>query len=317
MMDSEVDVPERLMTYTASLLVDWFTERSGHAYVIEHAIDGETPVFVARSDTGTLAVAMAPLWEAGSDPAAEDARLAMQERLDAGSVRGPYLVWVPPRGAVPGEEPAASDFAMRVQLASAPMQPGGRAEIDLPVQVQLAKVREEGGYASVVGGLSRFWTSITERVNGTFHVNSLQLRRAPQAEPVRTALLDRIGELSRGLNVGDAVEFDCAEAWTVQRLRTEPLGEHGFAIAQAPPKIDPSDGTLMRRMVRKRLKAAGETLAAVPADVKGAGLLAIYEYAEHENVGSFVKSLDPGLFAGLGIVAAVVDGEVRPVFQPR
>ncbi len=310
-------MPDRALTYAAAALVDWFAERSGCAYELNSAIDGDVPVFVANSDAGKLAVAMATLWEPESDPAAEDARLAMEERLDAGSVRGPYLIWVPPRAAVPSEEPNASDFVMRAQMACAPMQPGGRTEIDLPVKVQLAKAREEGGYASVVGGLTRFWTAITERVNGTFHVNSLQLRRAPQSEPVRTALLDQIGELSRGLNVGDAVEFDCAEAWTVQRLRTEPLGQRGFAIAQAPPKIDPSDGTLMRRIVRKRLKAANEALAAVEADVKGVGLLAIYEYADHENVGSFVKSLDPGLYAGLQIVAAVVDGDVRPVFQPR
>lgn len=310
-------MPDRALTYTAALLVDWFAERSGRAYTLDAVIDGDVPVFVANSDAGKLAVAMAALWEPESDPAAEDARLAMEERLDAGNVRGPYLVWVPPRASVPASEPGESDFAMRVQLATAPMQPGGRSEIDLPVMVQLAKVRDEGGYASVIGGLSRFWTLITERVNGTFHVNSLQLRRAPQAEPVRNALLDRIGELSRGLKLGDAVEFDAAEAWTVQRLRVEPLGERGFAIAQAPPKIDPSDGALIRRIVRKRLKAAGEALALVEADVKGVGLLAIYEYAEHENVGSFVKSLDPGLFAGLQLVAAIVDGEVRPVFQPR
>jgi len=310
-------MPDRTLTYAAALLVDWFAEQRGRAYTLEAVIDGDVPVFVANSDAGKLAVAMATLWEPESDPAAEDARLAMEERLDAGNVRGPYLVWVPPRASVPASEPGESDFAMRVQLATAPMQPGGRSEIDLPVMVQLAKVRDEGGYASVVGGLSRFWTLITERVNGTFHVNSLQLRRAPQAESVRNALLDRIGELSRGLSLGDAVEFDAAEAWTVQRLRVEPLGERGFAIAQAPPKIDPSDGALMRRIVRKRLKAAGEALAAVEADVKGVGLLAIYEYAEHENVGSFVKSLDPGLFAGLQLVAAIVDGEVRPVFQPR
>ena len=310
-------MPDRALTYTAALLVDWFAERTGRAYTLDAVIDGAVPVFVANSDSGKLAVAMATLWELESDPAAEDARLAMEERLDAGNVRGPYLVWVPPRASVPASEPGQSDFAMRVQLATAPMQPGGRSEIDLPVKLQLAKAREEGGYASVVGGLSRFWTLITERVNGTFHVNSLQLRRAPQAESVRTALLDQIGELSRGLNLGDAVEFDAAEAWTVQRLRAEPLGVRGFAIAQAPPKIDPSDGALMRRVVRKRLKAAGEALAAVDAEVKGVGLLAIYEYAEHENVGSFVKSLDPGLFAGLQIVAAIVDGEVRPVFQPR
>jgi hypothetical protein len=310
-------MPDRALTYTAALLVDWFAERSGRAYALDAVIDGDVPVFVANSDASKLAVAMATLWEPENDPAAEDARLAMEERLDAGNVRGPYLIWVPPRAAVPGEEPNASDFVMRAQMACAPMQPGGRAEIDLPVKIQLAKARAEGGYASVVGGLSRFWTAITERVNGTFHVNSLQLRRAPQAESVRTALLDQIGELSRGLNVGDAVEFDCAEAWTVQRLRTEPLGQRGFAIAQAPPKIDPSDGTLMRRIVRKRLKAANEALAAVEADVKGVGLLAIYEYADYENVSSFVKSLDPGLYAGLQIVAAIVDGEVRPVFQPR
>ena len=307
---------ERMLTYSAALsrLV---RRADGRAYSLDAIVDGDVPVFVANSDAGKLAVAIAPLWERESDAAAEDARQAMEERLDAGNVRGPYLIWAPPKAAVPASEPEASDFVMRAQMACAPMQPGARNEIDLPVKIQLAKVRDEGGYASVIGGLSRVWTALTERVNGTFHVNSMQMRRAPQSESTRDALLDQIGELSRGLSVGSAVELDCSEAWTVQRLRTEPLGERGFAIAQAPPKIDPSDGTLMRRLVRKRLKAANEALANVEADVKGVGLLAIYEYAEHENVGSFVKSLDPGLFAGLQLIAAVVDGEVRPVFQPR
>jgi hypothetical protein len=169
----------------------------------------------------------------------------------------------------------------------------------------------------VIGGLSRWWTLITERVDGTFHVNSAAMRRAPQSSALREALFDRIGELSKGLNVGDAVEFEAEEAWTVQRLPAEPLGDTGFAIAQAPPKVDPADGALMRRLVRKRLKDASSALADVDADVKGVALLAIYEYAEHENVGSFVKSLDPALFASLGLVAAVVDGEIRPIFQPR
>ena len=115
--------------------------------------------------------------------------------------------------------------------------------------------------------------------------------------PARTVLFDRIGELSKPLGVGDAIEFDAAEAWTLQRLRTEPFGESGFAIAQAPPKIDPADGTLMRRLVRKRLKDAAAALDTVDAATKGVGLIAIYEYADHENVGSFVKSLDPGLYA--------------------
>jgi hypothetical protein len=205
----------------------------------------------------------------------------------------------------------------RVQQAAAPLLPGTRAEVELPVPVQLAKMRDEGGYASVIGGLSRWWTLITERVSGTFHVNSAKMRRAPQSAETREKMFDLIGDMSKGLNVGDATEFTTVEAWTVQRLSTEPLGERGFAIAQAPPRIDPADGSLMRRLVRKRLKDAAAALDGVEAEVKGVGLVAIYEYAEHENVGSFVKSLDPGLFAKLPLLAAIVDGEVRPIFQPR
>ncbi len=308
---------DRLTTYAASLLADWYGGRSGRPYALTSVREGDTPVFLADSPDGTLALAIAPLWEPESDAEAEDARQFMEDRLSAGLVRGPHMLWVPPRGAVPSEEPDASDFAKRVQQTAAPLQPGDRGEIEMPVPVQLAKLRDEGGYASVIGALSRWWTLITERVDGTFHVNSARMRRAPQSAALREALFDKIGELSKTLNVGDAIEFETPEAWTVQRLPSEPLGVSGFAIAQAPPKIDPADGTLMRRIVRKRLKDANAALESVEADIKGVGLIAIYEYAEHENVGSFVKSLDPGLFAKLGLIAAIVDGEVRPIFQPR
>ncbi len=310
-------MPDRLLTYAASLLMEWYGGRMGRSYTLTTVTDGEPPVYVAEADAGRIAVAVAPLWEPESDAAAEEARQMMEERLDAGSVRGPFLLWVPPRAQVPSSEPEASDFVQRVQQAAAPLLPGTRAEVELPVPVQLAKMRDEGGYASVIGGLGRWWTLITERVNGTFHVNSAKMRRAPQSAETREKMFDLIGDMSKGLNVGDATEFTTVEAWTVQRLSTEPLGERGFAIAQAPPRIDPADGSLMRRLVRKRLKDAAAALDGVEADVKGVGLVAIYEYAEHENVGSFVKSLDPGLFAKVPLLAAIVDGEVRPIFQPR
>lgn len=313
---------QRLDTYAAALVASWFGGRTGRGYALASAHDdGAVPVFVAQGDAdgaaSTLALAVAPLWEAEQDAAAEDARQFMEERLSGGLVRGPHILWVPPRGVVPSEEPDASDFVQRVQQAAAPLNPGDRGEVSLDVAIQLAKMRDEGGYASVIGGLSRWWTLITERVNGTVHVNSSQMRRAPQSAALREKVFDRIGELAKPLQVQDAIEFDTIEAWTVQRLDGEPLGETGFAIAQAPPKIDPADGTLMRRLVRKRLKDAAAALDAIEADIKGVALLAIYEYAEHENVGSFVKSLDPGLFAKLGLICAVVDGEVRPIFQPR
>ena len=308
---------DRIDTYAAALLIDWFSGKTGRDYALASCDGGEPPVYRAQSSEGTLAIAIAKLYEPESDAAAEDARQFMQERLSAGLVRGPHALWVPPKASVPADEPEASDFSQRVQQAAAPLQPGQRGEIELPAAVQMAKMRDEGGYASVIGGLSRWWTLITERVNGTFHVNSSKLRRAPQSAALREKLFDHIGELSKGLSTGDAIEFDSFEAWTVQRMPREPLGETGFAIAQAPPKIDPADGTLMRRIVRKRLKDANAALDGIEADVKGVGLIAIYEYAEHENVGSFVKSLSPALFSGMGLVAAIVDGEVRPIFMPR
>jgi hypothetical protein len=307
---------ERLATYAASMLVDWVGGRAGRSYVLE-SVHGESPVFLARSDEGTMALAIATLWDSASDAAADASRAAMEVRLSAGLVRGPHLLWVPPRAAVPSDEPDASDFVQRVQQAAAPLEPGARGEVELPIPVQVAKLRDEGGYASVIGALGRWWTLITERVNGTVHVNSAKMRRAPQSSELREALFDRIGELARGLETGQAVEFDTVEAWTVQKLREEPLGQRGFAIAQAPPDVDPSEGALMRRLVRKRLKDANEALAGVEADAKGVGLVAIYEYAEHENVGSFVKSLDPSLYSRLDLLAAIVDGEVRPIFHPR
>jgi hypothetical protein len=308
-------MPERLAVYAASLVSGWLGGRTGVDYALAFASDDPAPVFLADAGGKTLALAIAALWEPETDPASDASRRAMEERLDAGNVRGPHLLWVPPRAAIPSNEPEASDFVQRVQQASGPLQPGGRAEVELPVPLQLAKMREEGGYASVIGGLSRWWTLITERVNGTFHVNSARMRRAPQSAQLREALFDRIAELSRGLSVGDATEFEASEAWTVQKLSTEPLGVSGFAIAQAPPGIDPSDGTLQRRLVRKRLKDANAALAGVQADVKGVALIGIYEYAEHENIGAFVKSLDPTLYAGLALLAVLVDGEVRPIFQ--
>ncbi|MBF6601109.1 MAG: hypothetical protein IVW36_11425 [Dehalococcoidia bacterium] len=312
---SDGSAPARVATYAAELVAGWSGGRSGRSYTVsacDH--DAAVPVYIATSDAGTLALAVATLFQPESDRAADEARAAMEERLSSGLVRGPHLLWVPPRAAVPSSEPEASDFVQRVQQAAAPLQPGERGEVALPAPLQLAKLRDEGGYASVVGGLSRWWTLITERVSGTVHVNSSRIRRAPQSSALREQLFDQIGASAGTLAVGEAVEFDTVEAWTVQRLPAEPLAVTGFGIVQAPPKIDPGDGTLMRRLVRQQLRDANAALARHDADIRGVALVAIYDYAETENIGSFVKSLDPALYATLQLVAGVVDGEVRPIF---
>jgi hypothetical protein len=269
---------------------------------------------VASDGDHRAGVSVGPLWE--QDAAWEERLRAMGERLNAGNVRGPFLLWVPPRASVPIDEPDASDFVQRVQVAAAPLPPGARTEVTFPVTVKLAKMREEGGYASVVGGMSRWWTRVTEKVNGTFHVDSSAVHRLTLDGEGRERLWENIGALSHGIGVGQAADFEVEEAWTLQRLPASER-ETGFVIAGAPPGADPTEGILVRRMARKRLAAANEALDALDVELRAVGLIGAYEYADLEGASATVKGLDPSLFSRLQVVCVLADGEVRPTFLPR
>ena len=250
------------------------------------------------SDGGhTIGIYVAPLWEQDE---AWDAHLAkMEGRLSGGD--GSFLLWVPPRASIPTEEPDTSDFVQRVQTGVSALPEDARTEVTFPVTLKLVKTREEGGYASVIGGLSRWWTRITENVNGTFHVNSTAIHRLTLDGETRERLWTDIGSLSRGLDLGQSAEFDVDDSWTLQRLHDSDT-HSGVAIIAAPPSIDPSDGILVRRNVRKRLAAANEALDALDVDMRVVGLIGNYEYGELETAGATIKA---------------VNGEVRPTFLPK
>src|SRR2546423_10801798 len=136
---------DRLDTYAAALLVEWFGGRSGRDHALEASTDDG--VFIARGGGSSMAVAVGRLWEPESDPTAEAARASTEERLSAGLVRGPHLLLVPPRGVVPTDEPDASDFVQRVQQAAAPLQAGGPAGGGGPRPGERGEKSAEGGVA--------------------------------------------------------------------------------------------------------------------------------------------------------------------------
>jgi hypothetical protein len=259
-------------------------------------------------------VFVAPLWD---DDEGWSAKLrATDQRLAAAALDGSFILWVPPKADLPTEEPDASDFIERVLAVAREMPAGARAEVTFPVQVTLGKMREEGGYASVIGGLSRWWTRITEKVNGTFHVETSRVHRITRDGEGRERLWENIGALSHGIDVGQAADFMVDEAWTLQRLPDHD-DNSGFAIIGAPPGIDPADGVLLRRMARKRLAEAGEVLARTDVTSSCVGLVASYEYADLEGVSSVVKALTPSLFSDIDVICVLADGEVRPTFAPK
>jgi hypothetical protein len=291
----------------ALLLIDWLNQRYDARF---SPTDVSAETIVASDGHRRAAISTAPLWE--DAPAWQERLSAMEERL-AGSAEGSYILWVPPRADLPLDEPGASYFVRRVEHAVAAVHAGARTEVTFPVTIRLAKLRDEGGYASVAGGLSRWWTRITENVQGTFAVDSNAVHRLTSDGAAREELWSTIGRLSNGIATGQSGEFEIEEAWTLQRLVHGPRGVH---LVGAPPSVDPNDGVLIRRMGRKRLTAANETLAALDVDLHVFAFLGAYEYMEVETATGTVKAIDPSLFAQLQIVALVADGDVKPIFAP-
>lgn len=299
--------------YLATLLLDWLNPRyeTSFALASHHPEPAEGPL-IAADGARHLAISIAPLWE---DDASWDERLrAAGQRLATPDLPGAYLLWVPPRATVPIDEPGASYFAQRVRTAAEQLAAGERVEVKFPVTIKLAKLREEGGYASVTGGLSRWWTRVTENVQGTFAVDSTALHRLTSDGMAREELWSMIGRLSNGIDVGQSAAFEIEEAWTLQRLPES--APPGMALVGAPPSVLPDDGILVRRMARKRLAAANEALSALDVDLRAAAFIGSYEYAEVETASGTVKAVDPSLYSRLKVVSLLVDGEAKPIFAP-
>ena len=295
----------------AQLLLGWLNQRYGASFSLDSAPPAGPGALLASDGARPIGLYVAPMWE---EDAVWDERLSnMEERLEDIS-DGAYLLWVPPKATVPVDEPDASYFVQRVTTTAATLQPSTRTEVAFPVTIKLAKLREEGGYASVVGGLSRWWTRITENVTGTFSVDSNALHRLTLDGAAREELWATIGRLSNGIDVGQSGEFEIEEAWTLQRLPNS--DDRGITLVGAPPAVDPNDGVLIRRMARKRLAAANEALGSLDVELRAVGLIGAYQYAEVETASGTLKAIDPGLYARTQVVALLVDGEVKPVFAP-
>jgi hypothetical protein len=310
----------RDLEYATRLFLDWLNERYGRSFAAG-GFDGPTWAAAdegeAEAPGGRIGIVAERLSEAREGWVGRCREL--EARLD-GSRPGSYLLWVPPGGRLPAEEPEESEWIRRVVLAASRLASGRKGEARLPVKMVLAKVRDEGGYANVLGGLSRHWTVVTEKVNGTFYLDSKSLMRLTRDEDERADLFEHIGILSQGVEKGEAVEFEHEDAWSLQRLPRGPSAQgmtEGWAIAGCPEGFDPFDGALIRRLLRQKLVAARDALAPRPGGLRALVLVGAYDYMENETAGPALRGFDPALAASLDIVALVSDTDVKPIVLSR
>jgi hypothetical protein len=230
------------------------------------------------------------------------------------------LLWVPPGGELPAEEPDESEWVRRVVLTASKLASGRSGEVRLPAKLMLGKVRDEGGYANVVGGLGHHWTTITQRLQGSFYVDSKALHRFTRDEAEREQLFDHIAMISQGVEKGDMLEFEHEDAWSLQRLARGPAAAgltDGWAIAGCPPSFDPNDGSAVRRLLRSHLAEAGSLLADASEAAKALVLVGAYDYMENENAGPALRGFDPAIAMSFDIIVLVSDAEVKPLALRR
>jgi hypothetical protein len=306
-----------LERYLGQLFLAWFNRRHGRDFALLPETGpalGDRPAAAqlwASDGQYRLALAVDHLYES-EDALWNERRLEVEERLTK-ALHSPYLLWMPPQARLPGPEPEESEFAIRVQMGAAPLVVGDRGEVSLPARLRLGKTRDDGAYVSVVGALSRQWTTISERVQGAFNLDSTGFHRLSRRPEARAEILALITDQCSRLSVGEGVRFEAEEAWTVQKLAE---GDE-VLIVGCPPSFDPTDGTSLRRVMRRRVAAANEALGTLEADVKVLALVGLWQYAEDEGASATLRGFDAAIYRNLDVIAIVADGDVVPALGAR
>ena len=249
-------------------------------------------------------------------PVDEAAWLAPRERLEqqiADAVRTPIAVWVPAGADLPAGEPGAFEFVEHVRQEAVKLGPHERAHVPLPITIFLRKTVDSGSVVSVLGGLNPHWARFTERVRGTFDMDSTRLHRLPESSEHLEALIETVIERSGKLEAGQWAEIDTIDAWTVQRRGEEAQ----LTTIVAVPASEARDmGLAVRRNLRRILGEAVPSLRESQTELNALILLGYYPRIEEEGASIAMRGFSPALYSGVDFVVLVADGLVKPLIQP-
>jgi hypothetical protein len=291
------------------LFLSWFGSHYARSVTVASA-QSDTSVLSARVSVGrrwSLAVTVLNTLAADADMKWEAARAAIEQRLDAG---GRSIALWAPRGAVlPAQEPGLSQLAVAVEEAQS--LEDGRLEVRRPVTVYLRRVGTTGSVVTALGGLAASWAQFTNRVPGTFQLNSQEILRLPASQDERDQLTEAIVLASQQPDVDETRIVPAVDAWTANDL-----GSGQSCVMGTPqPETDEWSASL-RRNLRRLLKRADE-LREKEADARALVVLGASTYADDEKLSWALRGMDPTLHAGHEILAVVADGMVKTLMQPH
>jgi hypothetical protein len=306
---------ERLTANRAALemVASWMGARFYRTFRLASEPSSEFDAVLMQRDR-RIGVTIGMLWDV--DRPAGDEEFAKLLTADTeGDGDGSLAVWLPPGAEIPSEEPARSN--LRVLLASAlgGLEPGVRREVRIPVTLQLAKIQTDGAYVSVTGGLSSAWTTMSEGIEGAFHLDSRPVHRLPEEEAELDIIISRVRDRAALLNAEEVTDVQVHDYWLISRLPA--VSPPGVVVIGAPPDLDPKDGVPIRRSFRAAVDRAVEQRQAGESELSVLVLVGALAHMEDELVTAALKGMNPAKYGALDLIVLVADGSVRQVLQPR
>ena len=254
----------------------------------------------------SLEVAVADTLTPDSELEWEAARAAIEQRLDAGGQS--LALWVPRGAPLPTQEPELSQLIAAAELA--PDLGDGRKELRRRVRLYLRRTSTTGSVITVLGGLAASWAQFTNRVPGSFQLNSTELFRLPNQPEEREELAERIVMAAGQPDVDDSTVLPAEDVWTLNDLE-----EGGSCVLGTPKPDNDEQSAALRRNLRTLLRSARSVLGQ-QADAKALVVLGSATYADEEKLSWALRGMDPTLYSGYDIIAVVADGAVKLLLQP-
>jgi hypothetical protein len=307
----------REQDFCLNLLLGWLADLHGRRFTIEVREAPSPNVLAASAADGSFRLAIEV--HSALDPVENGTWLAHRDRLQgemAAELTGAYALWLPPGADLPSGANETQTLIQRVRETALRLEPGQRSHVPLPISIFIKKQQEEGALMSVSGGLNHHWARLTERVRGTYDLDSTHLHRLPESEEHLAQLFELIWERAASLEaVGQWAELETIDAWTIQRLHGDGGATGGLTIMGRPPEELGDIGLSVRRNFRRLLADAGPRLRSREADIKALVVLGSYGRMEEEGATTAMRGYDPSLYAGLEFVCLAADGLIKALME--
>ncbi len=291
------------------LFLSWFGGHYARSMAVSDA-SSDMSVLTAKVTVGrkwTLAVTVLNTLAADADLKWEAARAAIEQRLDA-SGRSIGL-WAPRGAVLPAQEPGLSQLALSIEDAATIAD--GRLEVRRPVSIYLRRVGTTGSVVTALGGLAAHWAQFTNRVPGSYQLNTQEILRLPAAEAERSELVEAIVLASQQPDIDETRVMAAVDAWTANDLGS------GQSCVLGTPQLENDEWSAsLRRNLRRLLKQADEKRSK-DADARALVVLGASTYADEEKLSWALRGMDPTLYAGHEILAVIADGMVKTIMQPN